>query len=188
MVTGVIETFTETGVRLESGEELEADIIVTATGLSLQVLGGAELSVDGERRPLPELVTYKGPMFSGVPNMAITFGYINASWTLKADLVSRFIVRMLKYMDKHGYDEALPLAPPADMAQKPYIELQSGYIKRGEHLMAKQGTRSPWVVNQSYVKDLNLLLRAPVADEGIRFFSRNPGGRPRPEPDLVGQA
>ncbi|MBO0769580.1 MAG: NAD(P)/FAD-dependent oxidoreductase, partial [Solirubrobacterales bacterium] len=173
IVTDKIESFTETGIRLESGQELEADIIVAATGLNVQMLGGAQISVDGEPVDLTNAVAYKGAMFSGVPNLVNSFGYINASWTLKADLIARYVTRLLKYMERHDYDAALPLAPPEDQELHPFVGLQSGYIKRAS--LPKQGSRDPWVVHQSWLKDLKLLLRDTVDDEGVRFFKRNPG-------------
>jgi cation diffusion facilitator CzcD-associated flavoprotein CzcO len=170
VVTDHIETFTETGIKLKSGEELHADIIITATGLVLQALGAATGSVDGVPIDFAQEISYKGVMYSGVPNLATTFGYINASWTLKADLISTYVCRTLKYMDKHGYDYIVPEAPPADDELKPFVEMQSGYFQRGMHLLPKQGTRAPWRVYQNYVLDTRMLRFGPV-DDGVRLGS-----------------
>jgi monooxygenase len=168
VVTDEIETFTETGIKLKSGEEFPAEIIVTATGLVLQALGGARGSVDGVEIDFANEVSYKGLMYSGVPNLATTFGYINASWTLKADLISAYVCRVLKYMDKHGYDYIVPGAPPAGEELKPFVELQSGYFRRGLHLLPKQGERAPWRVYQNYVLDTRMMRFGPV-DDGVTF-------------------
>ncbi len=175
IVTDQIETFTETGIKLVSGRELEADIIITATGLNLELLGGAELSVDGEPVNLADRVFYKSAMLSGLPNLAVTFGYTNASWTLKADLISTYVARLLSFMDERGYDEALPVTPPADVQREPFLGLQSGYITRVLDTLPKQGHRAPWTVGQSWLTDRRVLGHGPIADEGLRFFKQNEG-------------
>jgi monooxygenase len=175
IVTDGIETFTETGIKLVSGAELEADIIITATGLNLELLGGAALSVDGEPVDLADEVFYKSVMLSGVPNLAVTFGYTNASWTLKADLISAYVARLLSFMEERGYDEALPVIPPDDVVREPFLGLQSGYITRVLDKLPKQGSREPWTVGQSWLADRKVLRRGPIADEGLRFFTRNKG-------------
>ena len=180
IVTDTIETFTETGITLASGRELEADIIVTATGLNLELLGGAALSVDGEVVDFPEHVFYKSAMLSEVPNAAITFGYTNASWTLKADHVSAYVARLLTYMDERGYDEVRPVTPPADVERRPFLGLQSGYVTRSLETLPTQGDRNPWTVQQSWLADRKLLRQGPIADEGVRFFRR---GRATLEPN-----
>jgi monooxygenase len=175
IVTDQVETFTETGIKLVSGRELEADIIITATGLNLELLGGAELSRDGVTVDLADCVFYKSAMLSGLPNLAVTFGYTNASWTLKADLVSAWVARLLTFMDERGYDEALPAIPPADVERRPFIGLQSGYVTRGLDRLPQQGSRDPWTVKQSWLADSRLLRRGPIADEGLHLIRRNGG-------------
>jgi monooxygenase len=167
MATDTIETFTETGIRLASGEELDADIIVTATGLSLLALGGMTLSVDGEPVELAEKVAYKGMMLSGVPNLALTIGYTNASWTLKCDLVSEYVCRLLTELDRTGRTVVTPVRPPPG-PREPLLTLQSGYIARGIGQMPKQGPGRPWRLNQNYAKDVLLFRRGPVTD-GVEF-------------------
>ena len=187
IVTDEIASFTPTGIRLVSGRELAADIIITATGLNLELLGGTVLSVDRERVELADSVSYKGAMFSGLPNLAMTFGYTNASWTLKADLIARYVARLLSFMDERGYDGALPVAPPADEPREAFIGLRSGYVLRMLDRLPKQGSRDPWRVHQSWLADRRLLLRAPIADEGVRFFRRDLGtlrvDEPAEQPD-----
>jgi cation diffusion facilitator CzcD-associated flavoprotein CzcO len=169
VVTDVIETFTERGVRLGSGQELEADIIVTATGLNLQMLGGATLVVDGREVEFSDTVAYKGMMFSGVPNAALSIGYTNASWTLKCDLICEYVCRLLKYMDERGYAYCVPVAPPAGERLEPLIDFSSSYVVRSIDTLPKQGTRPPWRLNQNYFRDIGLFRRAPLDDEGMRF-------------------
>jgi monooxygenase len=174
IVTDRIARFTERGVLLESGEELPADIVVTATGLNVQPVGGMRLVVDGEPVDLSRTVSYKGMMLSGVPNFDMVFGYTNASWTLKADLVNRYMCRVLNHMAAGGYDTALPVAPP-DGPAAPFLDLTSGYVQRSLAGLPKQGARSPWRLNQNYFADLRLLRLTRVADEGIRFSRRGAG-------------
>jgi monooxygenase len=169
IVTDRIRTFTEHGLQLESGAELDADIVVTATGLNLLALGGMELSVDGEPVDIGETVTYKGMMLSGVPNMALTFGYTNASWTLKADLVASYVCRLLNHMDAFGYASCTPLAPDPAQPRKPFLDLNSGYVLRSIDELPKQGTVAPWRLHQSYPLDRRELARCPLEDEGIEF-------------------
>ena len=179
VVTDRIETFTENGLRLESGAELEADVIVTATGLNLLALGGIELSVDGREVDLAGTVAYKGMMLSGVPNMAMTIGYTNASWTLKADLVAEYVCRLLDHMQSHGYSTCTPLAPAPSAPTLPFLDLESGYVRRAAHLLPRQGTTAPWRLHQNYVRDVRLLRRGPLQDEGIEFSrSAPPAQRP----------
>ena len=161
--------FTETGIQLESGEELEADIIVTATGLELQLLGGMEVAVDGEpvdlsRRPS----SYKGMMFSGVPNLACVFGYTNASWTLKADLVCDYVCRLLNHMEANGEQIVTPVADP-EIKPERWIDFSSGYVQRALDNFPKQGSRPPWKLYQNYFKDILLFRFARLADDSLRF-------------------
>jgi len=142
VVTNTIERFTQNGIRLTSGEELTADIIVTATGIEVIAFGEVKLTVDGTEVPPHETYGYKGMMFSRVPNMTSVFGYTNASWTLRADLISRYMCRLINYMDAHGFDMALPTAPEG-MERRPWIDFGAGYIQRVIHEMPSQGDRSP---------------------------------------------
>jgi cation diffusion facilitator CzcD-associated flavoprotein CzcO len=173
VVTDEIETFTERGVRLASGGELEADVIVTATGLNLVLMGGIEVSVDGRRIDFADTVVYKGMMFSGVPNLALAIGYTNASWTLKCDLVCHYVCRLLDHMDRHGYTRCLPLAPDPSLPRERFMDLSSGYIVRALDRLPTQGPRPPWRVHQNYLLDLHLFRCASLEDEGMQF-SRAP--------------
>ncbi|WP_028921221.1 flavin-containing monooxygenase [Pseudonocardia acaciae] len=175
VVTDRIERFTERGVRLTSGTELEADVIVTATGLNLVAMGGVTLTVDGADVELPKTVAYKGMMLSGVPNFVYTLGYTNASWTLKADLVAEYVCRLLKHMDAHGYRSVTPLEPTSP-AREPLIDLKSGYVRRGLDKMPKQGASAPWRLHQNYPRDVLLLRHGSVEDEGVEF-ARAPVGQ-----------
>lgn len=167
IVTGEIERFTPAGLRLTSGETVDADVIVTATGLEVLVLGGITLSVDGVPVDVPNTVAYKGLMLSGVPNLALAVGYTNASWTLKCDLIVRYVCRLLNYMDAHAYQVVTPTRPNGPV--RPLIDLQSGYILRSLDQLPKQGATAPWRVLQNYPADVRLLRRGPVDDEGVRF-------------------
>jgi cation diffusion facilitator CzcD-associated flavoprotein CzcO len=171
IVTGRIARFTGNGIQLDSGEELPADIIVTATGLRVQPVGGMTLAVDGEKVDLPGRFSYKGMMFTGVPNLAMVFGYTNASWTLRADLINRYTCRLLRYMDAHGYVSATPV-PPTDGRSGPFVDLTSGYIQRAIDELPRQGSRSPWRVYQNYLMDRRLMRRGSLEDEGMSFQRR----------------
>jgi len=176
VVTDQIETFTEKGLKLASGRELEADIIVTATGLNLLVFGGIEVSVDGVERPFSDLVGYKGAMFGGVPNLAIALGYTNASFTLKCDLVSQYMCRLINYMDANGYRVATPREPGPAHAREPFIDLKSGYVLRSIDQLPKQGEGQPWRAHQNYALDIRLFNHGPLDEE--MDFSRGPAARP----------
>jgi monooxygenase len=177
IVTDKIDTFTETGIKLASGRELEADLIVTATGLNLLPIGGMSVSVDDEPVVLSKTVGYKGMMFSGVPNFAVALGYTNASWTLKCDLCSQYVCRLLTFMDERGYVEARPLEPDPSLPRLPFIDFNSGYVLRAIESFPKQGPRAPWRLYQNYPRDIKLLRRGPLEDEGIVF--RRAGARER---------
>jgi cation diffusion facilitator CzcD-associated flavoprotein CzcO len=177
IATGRIRTFTERGVELDTGEHLDADVIVTATGLNLLPVGGMTLAVDGEPVELSKTVSYKGMMISGVPNFALVIGYTNASWTLKADLVNRYVCRLLHHMDAHGYAVATPQAPP-EGADLPFLDLTSGYVQRSLAQLPKQGRRTPWRLHQNYIRDVALMRRGPLEDEGITFTRRAPAAVP----------
>ena len=172
VVTDTIDTFTPTGIRLTSGRELCADVVVTATGLKVLPGGGATLSIDGADVYLRDTVSYKGIMLSGIPNFALALGYTNASWTLKVDLVSRYICRLLAYMERHGFDEVRPLAPPATEARRPIIDFAAGYVQRADPIMPRQGTRGPWRLPQNYLSDRARLRRRGRLDDGVVFTRR----------------
>jgi cation diffusion facilitator CzcD-associated flavoprotein CzcO len=169
IVTGEIERFTETGVELRSGELIEADAIVAATGLSMKLMGGVEIVVDDAVVDLPRTMSYKGMMFTGIPNLALCLGYTNASWTLKCELVARYVCRLIKYMDEHGYAACVARRNPA-VSEEPAIGLTSGYVRRAEHLMPKQGTRRPWKLHQNYALDLAALRFGRLRDGVIEFI------------------
>ncbi|MGN6274758.1 MAG: flavin-containing monooxygenase [Solirubrobacterales bacterium] len=179
VVTDTIETFTERGIELASGRELEADVIVTATGLNLLVFGGIEVSVDGERKRFSDLVGYKGAMFGRVPNLAIALGYTNASFTLKCDLVSQYVCRLLNHMDAHGYRVATPRDPDPSLPREPFINLTSGYVLRALDQLPKQGRSQPWRLHQNYARDIRLFKHGPIDDE--IDFSRGPAAPRRSE-------
>jgi cation diffusion facilitator CzcD-associated flavoprotein CzcO len=170
IVTDGIERFTAAGIALASGRTLPADVVVTATGLTVLALGGIRLAVDGEPVRLADTLAYKGAMLSGVPNLALTIGYTNASWTLKADLVARYVCRVLKHLRRTGTAVATPVAPPTDRQGDlvPLIDLQAGYVRRALGELPKQGARTPWRLRQNYVRDLVTLRYGPVTD-AMRF-------------------
>jgi monooxygenase len=174
IVTDRIETFTERGLKLAGGSELEADVIVTATGLRLQAIGGTALSVDGAAVHLPDTLAYRGMMLSGVPNFAMTIGYTNASWTLKADLTADYVCRLLNHMAAHGYQQCMPAADPQGVIRRPLIDLASGYVQRSINELPAQGSERPWEVRQNYPLDMLDFRRADLED-GVMQFSA--GGR-----------
>jgi monooxygenase len=169
IVTDRIETFTEKGLKLGSGDELEADVIVTATGLNLLVLGGLQIAVDGREVKLSETVGYKGMMLGGVPNLAYAVGYTNASWTLKCDLVAEHVCRLLNHMDSRGYRQCTPLDPDPSQPREPFIDLKSGYVYRAIDKFPKQGSTTPWRLHQNYARDILMLRRAPLEDGTMEF-------------------
>ena len=173
IVTGRIDTFTEKGVRLESGTELEADLIVTATGLDLQIMAGIELTVDGARIDPARTFNYKGLMYSGVPNLATSFGYTNASWTLKSDLTCEYLCRLLNHMRKRGYAQCTPRLQDPGITEQPWVDFSSGYIQRSLHLFPKQGSRAPWRLRQNYALDI-MTLRFGRIDDGVLEFTAAP--------------
>jgi cation diffusion facilitator CzcD-associated flavoprotein CzcO len=173
MVTDTVATFTETGLLLASGREVPADVVVTATGLALLPLGDVALVVDGEPVRLPDTVVYRGMMLSGVPNLVFVVGYVNASWTLKVDLVADYVVRLLRRMDRSGTTVAVARPEPG-MPTRPLMELTSGYVLRSAQHFPRQGDRYPWRVGTSYLRDLVDARRRPVED-GVLELSR-PGG------------
>jgi cation diffusion facilitator CzcD-associated flavoprotein CzcO len=176
IVTDRIDRFTGQGIALESGEHLDADIIVTATGLNVLAIGGMTLTVDGRDVDLAQTVAYKGAMLSGVPNLAMTLGYTNASWTLKADLVSAYVCRVLNHMTAHGYQICTP-RPPESGDLEPIIDLKAGYVLRAISKLPKQGPSAPWRLYQNYARDVLLMRYGPVADKGVEFSSGRPDRR-----------
>ncbi|SDS13687.1 cyclohexanone monooxygenase [Halopseudomonas litoralis] len=168
MVTDTIDHFTEDGIRLNSGQELKADIIVTATGLKLNAMGDMQLDVDGELVQPAERMSYKGMMLSDVPNLILTFGYTNASWTLKAELTSRYTCRLLRYMDRKGYRVAVPRRTP-EVQEQPFLSFTSGYVQRARHILPKQGDRAPWQVHQNYLKDKYIIQYGRLDDGALQF-------------------
>jgi monooxygenase len=170
VVTDTIDRFTESGIRLASGKELPADIIVTATGLDLVFMGGAKISMDGAPVDMSKRLTYKGMMYEGVPNLISIFGYTNASWTLKCDLTCEFTCRIIAHMDKLGARAATPKASSADIRQSPWLDFSSGYVQRTVDRFPKQGERKPWRLNQNYTADV-LMLRYGALDDPELVFS-----------------
>lgn len=168
VVTDHIETFTQNGIKLKSGETLDADIIVSATGLKLVFLGGMEVEVDGKLIDPSEIHGYRGLMFEGLPNLASTFGYTNASWTLKADLTGDFVTRLLRHMDKNGYVEARPEVE-GEVGDEPWLDFSSGYVTRAMEKFPKQGREAPWRLHQNYLKDIFLLRYANFSDGALKF-------------------
>ena len=169
VVTDHIDTFTETGLLLQSGTELEADVIITATGLELLFIGGIELSVDGEDVDLPSKLTYKGMMLEGVPNLALAIGYTNASWTLKCDLTCDYVCRLLNHMRETGTQQCTPHNADATVTAAPLMGLSSGYVQRSAHRFPKQGSKFPWQVYQSYLRDYRALKMSGVEDDAMVF-------------------
>ena len=170
VATDHIETFTETGIKLKSGEELEADLVVSATGLTLEVLGGMKVFVDGAPVDFSQSMTYKGMMYSDVPNLASSFGYTNASWTLKCDLTCEYVARIINHMDKTGQRQATPRLPDTPLEQEGWLDLTSGYVERAKDVLPKQGTVTPWKLHQNYAKDIVMLGYGKV-DDGTMEFS-----------------
>jgi monooxygenase len=183
VVTDQIETFTPHGIRLRSGRELAADIVITATGLTMLPIAGMKLSLDGKPIDLGRTVAYKGMMLCGVPNFNLVVGYTNSSWTLKADLVSRYVTRLIKYLDRHGYDRATPQPPTDEPADQPFMDFQAGYVQRALDQLPRQGRRAPWRLYQNYLRDVVLMRRGRLQDEGM-LFSR---GRPATAPAAAGE-
>jgi monooxygenase len=184
VVTDRISTFTETGILLESGRELEADIIITATGLNLQLFGGMRLSIEGRPVDQSETVVYRGMMLSGVPNFAIAIGYTNSSWTLKIGLLCEYFCRLLAHMDQHGHDAVWAVADP-DLETRPLLDFGAGYVQRSLADLPKQGPAAPWLMSMSYHEDRRLLRDGGVVDEHLHFSDRRSrGAAPTPAVDL----
>jgi monooxygenase len=169
VVTDRIARFTERGILLESGSELEADIIVTATGLNLLAFGGMQLTLDGEPVSLRDTVAYKSMMLSGVPNFAFAVGYTNSSWTLKVGLVCEHLCRMLAHMDAHRYGTVTAVLEDDTVERRPLLDFQAGYVQRAIGNFPTQGSHGPWTVEMSYKADRARLRNAPVEDPALRF-------------------
>jgi len=169
VVTDHIDTFTENGLRLASGAELEADLIVTATGLNLLTLGGMQITVDGRDVTVSETMSYKGMMLTGVPNMAMAFGYTNASWTLKCDLTCGYVCRLINHMDEHGYQQCTPQNRDPSIAEQPFIDFSSSYILRSIDQFPKQGSKAPWRLYQNYALDILSLKFGAIEDGAMQF-------------------
>jgi cation diffusion facilitator CzcD-associated flavoprotein CzcO len=169
VVTDHIDSFMETGVLLQSGTELDADIIITATGLELLFIGGIEMSVDGETVDLPSKLTYKGMMLEGVPNFALAVGYTNASWTLKCDLTCDYVTRLLNHMHEAELRQCTPVNRDASVTSAPLLGLSSGYVQRSADRFPKQGSKAPWQVHQSYLRDYRALKRSGIEDDAMVF-------------------
>ena len=174
VVTDHIETFTHNGIKLRSGAELAADLIVTATGLNLVVLGDLQISVDGKRVDLARTLSYKGMMYSGVPNLASAIGYTNASWTLKCDLTCEYICRLLNHMEKGGHQQCMPHNNDPSVTGEPWIDFSSGYVQRSLDKFPQQGSRAPWRLHQNYALDIMSLRYGSVEDGAMEFSGPGP--------------
>ncbi len=180
VVTGEIEAFGERGIRLRSGEELEADVVVTATGLNLLMFGGIELEVDGRPVALPTRMTYKGMMLEGVPNFAFAMGYTNSSWTLKADLTGEYVGRLLAHMDRHGHTVCVPRNADPTVERRPLLDFGAGYVLRSLASLPKSGSKAPWKLRMNYAADVVALRFGPVDDGVMSFSAADPAARPAP--------
>jgi cation diffusion facilitator CzcD-associated flavoprotein CzcO len=179
VVTDQIETITESGIELASGRKLDADVIVTATGLNLLFLGGIAVSVDGRATDLSRAMTYKGMMLSDVPNFAFTLGYTNASWTLKADLTAEYICRLLTHMDAHGHRRCVPRVTDPSIVEEPLMPLMAGYVLRSVDQLPKQGSKEPWKLRMNYPIDLRALRFGQIEDGAMQFSSPAPRAQAR---------
>jgi monooxygenase len=168
VVTDTIETFTPTGIRLASGRELEADVVVTATGLNLKPFGGIRLEVDGDEVKVAQTMAYRALMLSGVPNFAFTIGYTNASWTLKADLVADYVCRLLAHLDEHGLREVVPVRDDS-LDEVPLMDFSAGYVLRSLDQLPVQGSRAPWRLRQNYLHDVRTIRKGAI-DDGVLAF------------------
>ena len=184
IVTAEIETFTERGIRLKSGEYLDADIVVSATGLRMLALGGVQLIVDGEPVQTSREFIYKGTMLSNVPNFAFCIGYTNAPWTLRADLASTYVCRVLNHMDRRGYRTCTPVCDPASLEPRPLLNLTSGYVQRAAADLPKSASKPPWLIRQNYIRDL-MTMKFSRLQDGILKFSKAAAMRRADAPEEV---
>ena len=171
IVTDEIETFTEKGIKVRSGEEIEADLVVTATGLVLTAMGNMKITVDGKPIKTNETFGYKGMMYSDIPNLASSFGYTNASWTLKCDLTCEYVCRLLNHMDRKGFRQCVPRNTDPNLMVWPWFASGAGYVQRAREIFPKQGVRPPWILYQNYILDL-LALRFGKLNDGVMEFSK----------------
>ena len=178
IATDTIKSFTERGIALDSGAELEADVVITATGLNVLFLGGARIRIDGEEPELAKAMTYKGMMLSDFPNLAFTLGYTNASWTLKADLVAEYVCRLLNHMEVGGYDVCVPRISDPSLTEEPLLDFNSGYVLRALEGLPKQGSKEPWKLRQSYPFDLRAMRFGPLEDGTMQFSRRAAAAEP----------
>lgn len=169
VATDHIDTFTEKGIKLRSGEVLEADVIVTATGLNLKLMSGLQLVVDGAPVDLSRTMTYKGMMYSDVPNLVSAFGYTNASWTLKCDLTGEYVTKLLNHMDARGYAQCTPRRNDPSVTEEPVLSFTSGYVQRALHSLPRQGSKKPWRLNQNYALDMMGVRLSPIEDGTMEF-------------------
>jgi monooxygenase len=172
IVTDQIESFTETGIKLRSGKELAADVVVTATGLVMKLMSGVQLVVDGKPVNLSDTLNYKGMMYSNIPNLASAFGYTNASWTLKCELTSEYVCRLLNYMEAYGYSQCTPRNNDPSVTEEPVLNFTSGYVQRAMDSLPRQGSRKPWKLYQNYILDLMTLKYGSVNDGTMEFSRR----------------
>jgi cation diffusion facilitator CzcD-associated flavoprotein CzcO len=178
VVTDHIDAFVPEGIRLRSGRVLDADVVVSATGLSLIPVGGITIRLDGTPVDIGAHTAYRGLMLDGVPNFAYCVGYVNASWTLRADLVNRYVCRLLDHMDRHGWAVAVPKTPGG--RGRPLLDLSSGYVQRALDRFPRQGDRDPWLIHQNYLRDALMSPRADVTRD--MTFTRGPAAAPFPAP------
>ena len=169
IATDEIDHFTATGLKLKSGKEIPADLVVTATGLDLLFLGGMKVNVDGREIDMPKQLTYKGMMYSGVPNLISVFGYTNASWTLKCDLTCEYTCNLLNWMGDNGYDAATPVNTDPTVTETPWLDFSSGYVQRTIDRFPKQGSKAPWKLHQNYAKDMLAMRFAKLDDDALQF-------------------
>lgn len=178
IVTDHIETFTEKGIRLRSGDELAADLIVTATGLTMKLLSGLQFVVDDMPVDMSKALIYRGMMYRDIPNLASTFGYINASWTLKCELIAQYVCRLLNYMDRHSYVQCTPRQRELLPAEEPMMTLTSGYVQRAIDAMPRQSSKKPWKMYQNYLRDLWSLRFSTLNDGVMEFTSHSERAKP----------
>jgi monooxygenase len=171
IVTDQVEAFTETGIKLKSGAELPADLVITATGLNMLLIGGLQMTVDGKAVDPPKTMSYRGMMISDVPNMSFAVGYTNASWTLKCDLVAQYTCRLINHMQRHGFRQCTPRRNDPSVTEQPIIDFSSGYVQRSIHLFPKAGSKVPWKLHQNYARDL-VNLRFGSLDDGVMEFAQ----------------
>jgi cation diffusion facilitator CzcD-associated flavoprotein CzcO len=173
VVTDVIERFTKDGILVKSGELIKADIIVSATGIEINALNDIDVSIDAKKVEPNNKLSYKGMMLSGVPNLAFSFGYVNASWTLRADLTCEYVCRLVNQMDKQKVTACIPEEDPNALVDDEYIDFTSGYVQRALNRLPKQGKKSPWRNYQNYLKDIFLVRLLSIKDSTLRFYNSN---------------